>query len=90
MHSRAHQQLGHALARTLVDVDGIGYGPATVEDVAAILDGTSALSIGPIAEHPFIKPQQRLTFARAGKTRPSALPITRPPVAGRACAAPKR
>lgn len=57
----------------LVDVDGIGYGPATVEDVAAILDGTSALSIGPIAEHPFIKPQQRLTFARAGKTRPLSL-----------------
>ncbi|NOW45088.1 formate dehydrogenase iron-sulfur subunit [Novosphingobium sp. SG751A] len=57
----------------LVEVDGIGYGPATVDDVPAILDGTSALSIGPITEHPFIKPQQRLTFARAGKTRPLSL-----------------
>jgi formate dehydrogenase iron-sulfur subunit len=29
--------------------------------------------IGPIAEHPFIKGQQRLTFARAGRTRPLSL-----------------
>ncbi|RVU04111.1 formate dehydrogenase [Novosphingobium umbonatum] len=58
----------------LVEVDGIGYGPATLGDVAAILDGSSALNIGPVAEHPFIKPQQRLTFARAGKTRPLSLP----------------
>jgi formate dehydrogenase iron-sulfur subunit len=57
----------------LVEVDGIGYGPATLADVAAILDGTSALNIGPIADHPFIKPQQRLTFARAGRTRPLSL-----------------
>ncbi|WJS98731.1 NADH-ubiquinone oxidoreductase-F iron-sulfur binding region domain-containing protein [Novosphingobium humi] len=57
----------------LVEIDGIGYGPATLDDVSAILDGTSALNIGPIAEHPFIKPQQRLTFARAGRTRPLSL-----------------
>lgn len=57
----------------LVEIDGIGYGPATIDDVPAILDGTSALNIGPIAEHPFIKPQQRLTFARAGRTRPLSL-----------------
>jgi len=57
----------------LVEVDGVGYGPATPADVAAILDGSSPLSIGAIAEHPFIKPQQRLTFARAGKTRPLSL-----------------
>jgi formate dehydrogenase iron-sulfur subunit len=31
------------------------------------------LCIGPIAEHPFIARQQRLTFARAGKTRPLSL-----------------
>jgi len=54
----------------LVEVDGVGYGPACADDVGAILDGVSALSIGVIAEHPFIKPQQRLTFARAGRTRP--------------------
>ncbi|NBC37154.1 formate dehydrogenase [Novosphingobium sp. FSY-8] len=57
----------------LVEVDGVGYGPATPADVAAILDGSSALNIGAIAEHPFIKPQQRLTFARAGRTRPLSL-----------------
>jgi formate dehydrogenase iron-sulfur subunit len=54
----------------LVEIDGIGFGPATIDDISAILDGTSAKAIGAIAEHPFIKSQQRLTFARAGKTRP--------------------
>jgi formate dehydrogenase iron-sulfur subunit len=54
----------------LVEIDGKGFGPATADDVAAILDGSSAKAIGAIAEHPFIKGQQRLTFARAGKTRP--------------------
>ncbi len=54
----------------LVEVDGIGYGPATVADVAAILDGSSRLNIGKISDHPFITKQQRLTFARAGITQP--------------------
>jgi len=57
----------------LVELDGKGFGPATVEDVAAILDGSSKKAIGAIAEHPFIKGQTRLTFARAGKTRPTSL-----------------
>lgn len=57
----------------LVEIDGIGYGPATPTDVPAMLDGTSAKSIGKISEHPFIARQQRLTFARAGKTRPLSL-----------------
>jgi len=57
----------------LVEIDGIGYGPVGVEDVAAILGGSSTLAIGTIAEHPFIQKQQRLTFARAGKTRPLSL-----------------
>ncbi len=57
----------------LVEVDGKGFGPATVDDVAAILDGSSDKGIGVIAEHPFIASQQRLTFARAGKTRPLSL-----------------
>jgi formate dehydrogenase iron-sulfur subunit len=56
----------------LVEVDGIGYGPVSVGDVASILDG-SAANIGPIADHPFIAKQTRLTFARAGKTRPLSL-----------------
>ena len=57
----------------LVDVDGQGFGPATLADVDAILGGSSTKAIGAIAEHPFIKGQQRLTFARAGKTRPTSL-----------------
>lgn len=57
----------------LVDLDGMGFGPATPEDVAQILAGTSAKAIGPIAEHPFLSRQQRLTFARAGKIRPSRM-----------------
>mgnify|MGYP000984494369 CR=1 FL=1 len=54
----------------LVEIDGVGFGPAMPADVAAILDGTSPKGIGTIAEHPFIARQTRLTFARAGKTRP--------------------
>jgi len=57
----------------LVEIDGKGFGPATPADVAAILDGSSPLAIGEIASHPFIARQQRLTFARAGKTRPTSL-----------------
>ena len=57
----------------LVEIDGQGFGPATAADVPAILAGTSQLAIGPIAQHPFIAAQQRLTFARAGRTRALSL-----------------
>ena len=57
----------------LVEIDGQGFGPAVPADVAEILGGTSAKAIGRIAEHPFIARQRRLTFARAGKTRPLSL-----------------
>ena len=57
----------------LVELDGIGFGPANVADVAAILAGSCDKRIGLIAEHPFIARQQRLTFSRAGKTRPLSL-----------------
>ncbi len=56
----------------LVDIDGIGYGPVTPDQVASILGG-DAQSIGRIEDHPFIAKQTRLTFARAGKTRPISL-----------------
>lgn len=56
----------------LVEMDGLGYGPVSPDQIAAILSG-SAPSIGKIAEHPFIARQTRLTFARAGKTRPTSL-----------------
>jgi formate dehydrogenase iron-sulfur subunit len=74
---------GHEVHRTsswgmhwlepLVEIDGIGFGPATLADVDAIIDGTSTKSIGEIVEHQFIARQQRLTFARAGRTRPTSL-----------------
>ncbi len=54
----------------LADIDGHGFGPLTVDDVAAVLAGNSTLATGPIADIPFIARQQRLTFERAGKTRP--------------------
>lgn len=80
----AFQRKGHEVQRTsswgmqwlepLVEIDGKGFGPATVEDVDDILDGaTSEIAIGLIAEHPFIAGQQRLTFSRAGRTRPLSL-----------------
>lgn len=56
----------------LVQVDGIGYGSVTVADVPHILTG-KAESIGKIEDHPFIAKQTRLTFERAGKTRPTSL-----------------
>lgn len=57
----------------LVDIDGNGFGPATLADVDSILDGSSDKAIGAIEAHPFIAGQTRLTFARAGKTRPLSL-----------------
>jgi formate dehydrogenase iron-sulfur subunit len=56
----------------LVDVDGVGYGPVSADQVADIING-KAPSLGRIADHPFIINQTRLTFARAGKTRPLSL-----------------
>jgi formate dehydrogenase iron-sulfur subunit len=75
---------GHEVQRTsswgmqwlepLVEIDGKGWGPATLEDVDDILDGGAPeIAIGAIEQHPFIARQQRLTFARAGKTRPLSL-----------------
>ncbi len=58
----------------LVEIDGVGYGPVAANDVQTILDGVAdKLCIGQIAEHPFIARQQRLTFARAGRTVPLSL-----------------
>ena len=53
----------------LVEIDGAGFGRVSPEQVSSILDGT-ADTIGLIEDHPFIARQTRLTFARAGKTRP--------------------
>jgi formate dehydrogenase iron-sulfur subunit len=56
----------------LVDIDGVGYGPVSVDQVPDIINGKAA-SLGRIEDHPFIANQTRLTFARAGKTRPLSL-----------------
>jgi formate dehydrogenase iron-sulfur subunit len=56
----------------LVEIDGAGYANVTPSDVPAILAG-NAMNIGRIEDHPFIVRQTRLTFARAGKTRPLSL-----------------
>ncbi len=56
----------------LVEIEGVGYGPVDPGMVAAIMAGT-APSIGKISDHSFITKQTRLTFARAGQTRPTYL-----------------
>ncbi len=55
-----------------VEIDGVrhGYGPATVSDVAGILDGGSAKALGPVADLDWMKRQTRLTFARVGVIDP--------------------
>lgn len=55
----------------LVEVHGIGWGPVSPARAAEVMAGAAEdLCIGPVAAHPFIARQQRLTFARAGRTRP--------------------
>ncbi len=57
----------------LVEIDGYGFGPLAPDDVPDVLAGSSAKAIGVIADHPFIAGQQRITFTRAGRTRPLSL-----------------
>lgn len=73
----------------LVEIDSgegrVGYGPVTAGDVERLLNyhrqpreggdptGSDELYIGAIPQHPFIASQTRLTFARAGQTRPTSL-----------------
>jgi formate dehydrogenase iron-sulfur subunit len=57
----------------------VAYGPVQVADVASLFDadfingGTHALSLGLTEEIEYLKKQQRLTFARIGKTNPVSL-----------------
>jgi formate dehydrogenase iron-sulfur subunit len=79
---------GHEVLRTsswgmhwlepLVEVEKggawIGYGPLVPADVDLLLSGAlEGKRIGSVTDHPFISRQQRLTFARAGMTRPLSL-----------------
>ena len=58
-----------------VEIDGVrqGYGPATPEDAAAILDGSSEKALGPVEELDWVTRQARLTFARVGVIDPLSL-----------------
>jgi len=57
----------------------VAYGPVQAEDVAALFDagllqgGAHALCHGPTEEIPYLKRQERLTFARVGITDPLSL-----------------
>ncbi len=52
----------------------IGYGPVSVADAPALFDDPGhARSLGLVEEIPYLKSQQRLTFARCGVTDPLSL-----------------
>jgi formate dehydrogenase iron-sulfur subunit len=58
----------------------VGYGPVAPEDVPGLLDAgllqgqrTHPLCLGLVEDIPYLRRQQRLTFARAGLTRPLSL-----------------
>ncbi len=51
----------------------IAYGPVTIDDVASLpiaTAGAHTLRLGNIEDHPYLKNQERLTFARCGITDP--------------------
>ena len=74
---------GMVSVEPLVEVDVAGtrqaYGPVTEDDVPGLFDagllegGAHALALGPTGEIPFLKRQERLTFARCGITDPLSL-----------------
>ena len=57
----------------------VGYGPVDVDDVPGLLDagllsgGAHTLCLGQVEEIPYLKKQQRLSFARMGVTDPLSL-----------------
>ena len=57
----------------------VAYGPVQVEDVpglfaAGFLAGSAhPLLLGPIEQHPYMRRQQRVTFARVGITEPTSI-----------------
>ncbi|MBH0238242.1 formate dehydrogenase beta subunit [Methylobrevis albus] len=70
----------------LVEVESAGvrygFGPVEASDVPGLVAAglftapasvSGPLAIGPVAEHPFLAAQQRLTFARCGVTDPLSL-----------------
>lgn len=67
------------LVEVRTDAGRVSYGPVTEDDVAALFDadflagGAHPLAHGPTDEMPFLKNQERLTFARVGITDPLSL-----------------
>jgi formate dehydrogenase iron-sulfur subunit len=57
----------------------VGYGPVAARDVPGLIDAgliegkAHRLSIGLVDKHPYLAPQQRLTFARAGVIEPLSI-----------------
>ena len=74
---------GMAWAEPFVEVETpsgrLGYGPVELKDLQTLFaakfneGGKHELSYGPVDEIPFLKNQERLTFARAGITDPLSL-----------------
>ena len=50
------------------------FGPLASDDVDAVLDGMSSKALGDIEEHPWLKRQTRLIFARCGTIDPALPP----------------
>ncbi len=67
------------LIEVQVDEDRIGYGPVSVEDVAALFQaqfhvgGSHHLCIGKVAQLPWLAKQDRITFKRVGIVDPHSM-----------------
>ncbi|HEY5141313.1 MAG TPA: formate dehydrogenase, partial [Methylococcales bacterium] len=67
------------LVEVVTEEGRLAYGPVKVSDVAGLFDanfiqgGAHPLSLGLTEELDYLKKQQRLTFARIGKTDPVSL-----------------
>ncbi len=70
---------GMAWLEPLIDVGGVGYGPITLADIPSLFEagfvtgGAHPRKIGRIDEHPFMRAQTRLTFARCGRVDPLSI-----------------
>ena len=67
------------LVEVVTPAGRIAYGPVATDDVAGLFDaaflegGTHPLHLGPTEQIPYLKNQERLTFARMGVTDPLSL-----------------
>jgi len=67
------------LVEVATDHGRVGYGPVAVDDVAGLFDadflhgGAHRLALGVTDDIPYLKKQERLTFARVGITDPLSL-----------------